>query len=240
MKNSKAISNNISILNDVDWEHVIAVTGALGSGKTEFTLSLSRSLAKAEGNVVLADMDIINPYFCLRTIATPPAQDGLSLLLPSGDTKWRDMSYINPKIRTKIFDKESRLVIDVGGDSQGALALKQFESEIKSVGYNLIFVINPYRTHTRTLKELSEMREQLEGICGLAVTAIVANPHFMNRTTAEDSVKGIMKVESFANKMNLPMLFGVAEESIFLQVLEVLPKEIQLWSLKREVLLPWE
>lgn len=240
MNKNKALENNINIANSIDWKHVISVTGALGSGKTEFTISLARTLAASNKEVVLADMDIINPYFCLRTLSQFPEQEKLSLLLPPGESKWGDMSFINPNIRTKIYDKTSQLILDVGGDSQGALSLKQFEREIKSEGYDLIFVINPYRTHTRTLNELSEMRAQLEEICGLNVTAVVANPHFMERTTAEESAKGITDVMSFAEEMNIPMLFGIAEDSIFLEVRKYLPKEILLWSLEREILFPWE
>lgn len=240
MKKNESFENNINIASSIDWKHVISVTGALGSGKTEFTISLARTLATGNRDVVLADMDIINPYFCLRTLSQFSKQEKLSLLLPPGETKWGDMSFINPNIRTKIYDKTSLLILDVGGDSQGALSLKQFEREIKSEGYDLIFVINPYRTHTRTLNELSEMRAQLEEICGLDVTAVVANPHFMERTTAEESAKGITDVMSFAEEMNIPMLFGIAEDSIFLEVKKYLPKEILLWSLEREILFPWE
>lgn len=240
MNKNNIIEQNVLIANSLNWEHVIAVTGALGSGKTEFTISLAHALASNSRKVVLADMDIINPYFCLRTTAREIELGNLTLLTPPGETKWGDMSYINPKIRTEIHDESSQLIIDVGGDSQGALALKQFEPEIVSAGYNLIFVINPYRTHTRTFKELFEMKIQLEEIGGLNVTGIVANPHFMDKTKPEECVKGIEKVMLFAQEMKLPLLFGMAERSIFQEVRKLLSKEIPLWSLKREILLPWE
>lgn len=222
------------------WNHVVAVTGALGSGKTEFTMSLAKSLASSGGNVVLADMDIINPYFCLRTMVKQLERGNMSVLNPPGGMKWGDLSYINPVIRTKIYDRSVQMVLDIGGDSQGALALKQFEPEIKEAGYDLIFVINPYRTHTRTIKELSEMRSKLEETCGLKVTAIVANPHFMDKTQAEECACGILKVKSFASEMELPMIFGVAEQSIYAKTRTILDSAIDLWMLDREILLPWE
>lgn len=234
--------NNSNTAQCFDWHHVIAVTGALGSGKTEFTMSIAKALSEADRNkkVVLADMDIINPYFCLRTMVLNLERGNLSILNPPGNVKWGDMSYINPVIRTKIYDDTAQLILDIGGDANGALALKQYEPEIRAAGYDLVFVINPYRTHTRTLKELSDMRRELEEIAGLEVTAVVANPHFMDKTKPEESIEGIKRVKSFAEEMGLPMLFGIAEKSIAEEVYEKLDPEIKLWVLDREILLPWE
>lgn len=203
-------------------------------------MSLARAMSDSGGSVVLADMDIINPYFCLRSVIQQLERGNMSILNPPGDMKWGDMSYINPAIRTKIYDDSAQLVLDIGGDSQGALALKQFEAEIEQVGYDLVFVINPYRTHTRTLKELTEMRARLEEIGGLEVTAIVANPHFMSATKPEECADGIKLVKGFAEEMGLPMLFGIAEQSIAEAVRALLPSGVALWTLERKILLPWE
>ena len=68
-KNSSVFENNISLLKKKNWNQVVAVTGALGSGKTELTISLASAMAENSESIVLADMDIINPYFCLRALA---------------------------------------------------------------------------------------------------------------------------------------------------------------------------
>lgn len=239
-RNNSSRENNSILLNNHRWKHVVAVTGALGSGKTEFAISIARAMDVSGTRVTLADMDIINPYFCLRTVVRPIAHSNISVLNPPGDMKWGDLSYINPVIRTKIFEKSSRLVLDIGGDSQGALALKQFEPEIKEVGYDLIFVINPYRTHTRTLDDLVEMREKLEEIGGLKVTSVAANPHYMDKTKPEECSDGIISVKNFADSMGLPLLFGIVEKTISEEVKALLPHDIPLWVLEREILLPWE
>lgn len=239
-KNNLLTENNISLLKDTKWNNVIAVTGALGSGKTELTISLASAMAESGVSVVLADMDIINPYFCLRALSGDIMKKNLSVLTPPGDIKWGDMSYINPLIRTKIDDPSNRLIIDVGGDSQGALALKQFEPDIIQVGYDLIFVINPFRIRTKRFSEIKEMKDKLEDTCGLKVNSIAANPHFMDKTSPKDCAEGIIIVDDFSTRMGIPMLFGIAEESISSDVRSMLPDNIPLWVLQREILLPWE
>ena len=52
-----------------EWPRVVAVTGALGSGKTEFVLNLARGLKERGERVTIADADIINPYFYIRQVA---------------------------------------------------------------------------------------------------------------------------------------------------------------------------
>jgi len=73
-----------------NWGKIIAVTGRLGSGKTEFLLSLA-SAFKAQGErVTIVDVDITNPYFCVREIASTFKMMGMRLLplrgIPSGAT----------------------------------------------------------------------------------------------------------------------------------------------------------
>ncbi len=234
------MSTNSSIVNERVWKHVVAVTGALGSGKTEITMSLARAMADSDRDVTIADMDMINPYFCIRSMVQQLERGNMSILNPPGNMKWGDMCYINPAIRTKVYDDSSQLLLDIGGDPQGALALRQFEPEIKEAGYDLIFVINPYRIHTRSLKDIAEMRAKLEMTGGLKVTLVVANPHFMDKTKPDECAAGIKLVKIFAEEMGLPMLFGIAERSIYDEVKELLPDDVRLWVLRREILLPWE
>jgi len=67
-KNNCAPENNLSLLKDKKWNHVVAVTGALGSGKTEFTMSLASAMADSGESVILADMEslFLPQGSCLR------------------------------------------------------------------------------------------------------------------------------------------------------------------------------
>ncbi len=43
-------------------------TGHFGSGKTEIAINYAIKMAKEGKKVSLVDMDVINPYFCVRDI----------------------------------------------------------------------------------------------------------------------------------------------------------------------------
>ena len=66
------------------WGKVIAVTGRLGSGKTEFLLNLASAFKTIDEDVTVVDVDITNPYFCVREIAAKLQKEGYRVVTPPG------------------------------------------------------------------------------------------------------------------------------------------------------------
>lgn len=228
------------LLNTRKWPQVIAVVGALGSGKTEWILNLATALSQEEHPGILSDLDIINPYFCLRSISKQLKNQHLFVLTPPEELQWGEMTYINPKIRDNLENKKFRSFLDVGGNPEGTLALKQFETEIKRAGYDLHLVINPYRIQTQTLEDAVSMRTKIEAICGLNITGIIANAHLGEQTTPHDCAHGTLAVWEMAQKLDIPFVYALAEQKIAPRVRLLLHEGIHLWPLTRRILLPWE
>ena len=226
-----------------DWARTIAVTGALGSGKSEWVLNLAMGLKQCGHSVTIADVDIINPYFCIRQVVEQLEAEGFNILLPPADGKWSDMSLISPKIAAALSDDSRKLLLDVGGDASGVLALKQFEPEIKKSSYLLILVVNAFRPLTSTPEKIGVMARRMEDICNLKVGALVCNSHLMSETTPDDVLNGIKITEKAAEKLSLPMLYATALDSLHLEVskeLNDVNSKVTLWPLKRYLKLPWE
>jgi hypothetical protein len=227
-----------------EWPRTIAVTGALGSGKTEFVLNLAIGLKNSGKSVVIADADIINPYFCIRQITDFLKEEGFSILNPPENAKWSDMSVINPAIGNAIAGTgaglSDHLIIDVGGDAGGVMALKQFEPDIMSVSHELILVVNSYRPKTSTPQLVMHMASRMEALCGIKIGALVSNSHIMESTRAEDVALGLDVVLEAGGSMNLPVLCATVIPELYGEVSALLKDRVPVWPLVRFMKRPWE
>lgn len=128
------------------------IIGAYGSGKSEYSIHLARSL-KAQGlDVVLADLDVVNPYFRSREIRDDFILEGIDVIAPEGEYKHSDLPMISPRVKGALQNREKTVILDVGGDPAGCRTLGRFEEIIKNRGYNMIFIVNTMRPFTTTRK----------------------------------------------------------------------------------------
>ena len=232
-----------TLIEKYDWARTIAVTGALGSGKSEIVLNLAAWLKNSGHSITIADADIINPYFCIRQVVEQLEAQGFNILLPPKGGKWSDMSLISPRIAAALADSSSKLLLDVGGDASGVLALKQFEPEIKKSSYLLILVVNTYRPLTSTTEKIEIMARRMENICNLKVGALVCNSHLMSDTTPDDIINGIKIAEKAAERLSLPLLYSTVPDVFHPEVskrLNDIGSNVTLFPLKRYLKLPWE
>ena len=127
-------------------------TGHFGSGKTEVALNFALQEKKKGEDVVIVDLDIVNPYF--RT------NDARNVLMKNGTNV--DMPTMPLDILSVFNNDNSVVVFDVGGDDDGALALGQYKQYFDKYGYEMHFIVNTKRPLTRTNDELIEIAERIE------------------------------------------------------------------------------
>ena len=230
-----------SSLCEREWPKALAVTGALGSGKTEWVLNLAMAFLGCGEEVTVADVDIINPYFCVRQVAENLREEGLNVLTPPESTRWSDMPVVSPQVSWALKDRRGRLLIDVGGDAAGGKALKQFSVQMKESGYLLILVVNPFRPSTRDAEGILDLKKGMERISELQVGALVANPHLMDQTTGEDLLWGYRKVLDAGKALGIEVLYGAVPPHLTPWT-KTLQKDspIELWPMVRHMMLPWE
>jgi hypothetical protein len=212
-------------------------TGRFGSGKTETAINYALMLAEgsllevqdqvsATGQplnlqterspgVFLIDLDIVTPYFRSREVAEAMESAGVSVIAPAIEGQYLDLPAIAPAILGTIQQLEWPVVLDVGGDRQGARALGQFSAAIGKRRHlrcmDMHFVVNPFRPFTDTLDGLSASIAEIEASSRLRVTSLVSNPNLMGETTAETIIEGHAEVESFAESLGLPIAFVCVE-----------------------------
>jgi len=225
------------------WPKAIAVTGALGSGKTEWVLNLALGLEALGERVTIADLDIINPYFCIRQVTEALGARGFNIIMPPENARWSDMTVVSPRISSALTADIGRLLLDIGGDAEGALALKQFEPDIKNAGYLLILVVNAFRPQTSSVEGVKAMLNKMEGICGLKVGALISNSHLMEETSATDCADGLEKVMEAGSGLGLPVLFAGVSPGLLEEAESICASRglsVPCWPLSRYMALPWE
>ena len=107
------------------------------------------------------------------------------------------------------------VVMDIGGDDRGALALGRYVPDIKAENdYEMLAVVNASRPLTRTPEDTVEVLREIESACQLPFTGIVNNTNLGKETTAADVLASLPYAESVARLMSISVRFTCAPESL--------------------------
>ena len=119
--------------------------GHYGSGKTNIALNYARSLHRDQGlPVTIADLDIVNPYFRTADHSDLFKRLGIKLIAPQFANTNLDIPSLGFDMAAAANGCE-RLIIDVGGDDSGAVALGQYSTVLNNMGCSLYYVVNRYQ-----------------------------------------------------------------------------------------------
>ena len=228
--------------------------GRFGSGKTEVALNYAQSLVQSRKShtrqvpepetssvnmVILIDLDIVTPYFRSRETADRMIARGVEVVAPSVVGQHLDVPAITPQILGAIQQSQRPVVLDVGGDKQGARALGQYRTAIQERGYRMYFVVNPYRPFTDTLEGLASSIAEIEAGARLRVSSLVSNPNLIGETSIEYILQGHAKIERFGRGLGLPIAF-VCIEHRWIDKLDTHQFAQPVLALERHLIMSWE
>ncbi|MEA1972301.1 MAG: hypothetical protein U9N34_03280 [Candidatus Cloacimonadota bacterium] len=179
------------------------VIGAYGSGKSEYSINLARKLKNQGKDVILADLDVVNPYFRSRDVREKFAKIGIEVIAPEGEYSHADLPMISPKIRGAINRYEKTVILDVGGDPSGCKTLARFRDDILKRGYQMKFVINTKRPFTKDENSIAAMMSDLEDTSKMKINEIICNTNLMEFTDNDTVVEGIEILDKYAQSKNL-------------------------------------
>lgn len=192
-------------------EKLYIITGHYGSGKTEFAVNFALRLAQAEKSVVLADLDIVNPYFCSRERKEELEAAGVQTILPNKGNG--DLPALNPALLS-LFESGRTGVMDVGGDPGGARVLGRFAARISVIPHELYCVLNFNRPETATPQAALRYLREIEASSNLRVTGLVHNTHLCTETTQEDILGGAKLAQETAALCRLPLVYHAVERRL--------------------------
>ena len=169
--------------------------------------------------VIIADLDIVNPYFRTKDSEEDFNNKGIELISSAYSNSNLDIPALPSQIYRTVQDTSKYAIIDVGGDEQGAVALGRYVPFIlEENNYDMFFVANCFRPLTQTPEDALVVMREIEAACGLSFTAVVNNSNLGNETTAEDILSSIEYINKLSEISGLPIAFTSVEKGLFNQL----------------------
>lgn len=207
-----------------DDKRVRLFIGHYGSGKSEVSINYVIKLREqVDGEVALADLDVVNVYFRSREKKDLMKELGITPIDSSIETNTLDVPAVSAEVMRPLHNKTSNYVLDVGGDNVGGRVVGRFAEHFNSDEYDMFFVVNANREKTQTAQEVLGYIDAIEASSKLKVTGLINNTHLLRETTVEDVLKGQEVVREVSKIKNIPIKYVCCIESI----LDQIPKDLE-------------
>ena len=200
----------------MNYKRITLFAGHYGSGKTNIAVNYALKL-KADGyEAVIADMDIVNPYFRTKDSEKELNEAGIKVISSEYASSNVDLPALPQDLYSVIDDKTKYAVLDIGGDDRGAYALGRYaESILKENNYEMLMVINKFRPLTRDVESTVEVMREIETACGMKFTAIVNNSNLGEETTAEDVTGSFAYANAVSEATGLPIKMTTINKKLY-------------------------
>ena len=181
---------------------------------------------------LIADLDIVNPYFRSADSEKELTEAGIKLISSKFANSNVDLPALPAEAYRLVSDFNTFGIIDIGGDDRGAYALGRFvPSIIEENNYRMVFVVNCYRPLTRTVNDTITVMNEIQEACGLKFTDIVNNSNLGNETTAQTVLDSIPYIHELSSVTGLPVFMHTVHtdlaSDLSCQIDNVFPLQLQ-------------
>lgn len=200
----------------MNYKRITLFAGHYGSGKTNIAVNYALKI-KADGHsTVIADMDIVNPYFRTKDSEKELNEAGIRLISSQYASSNVDLPSLPQDLYNVIDDKSNYAVLDIGGDDRGAYALGRYAPSIlKENDYEMFMVINKFRPLTKDVQSAVEVMDEIQTACGMKFTAIVNNSNLGDETTADDVLGSLKYADEISQATGLPLKMTTVNEKLY-------------------------
>lgn len=197
-------------------KRITLLCGHYGSGKTNVAINLAFEQKKRYDKVVIADLDIVNPYFRTKDSREELENAGIRLICSEYAGSNVDIPAMPQEMYAITDDRSLHAVLDIGGDDRGALALGRLAPAIlEENDYEMLMVINCYRPLTRDAASTIEVMREIEYAGGIPFTGLVNNSNLGEETKPEDVLASVAYAEETARLSGLPLRFTTAKQDVY-------------------------
>ena len=221
---------------------ITVIVGHAGVGKTNVALGLAKAEAAAGRTVTLADLDVVNPYFRSSDYDDQLREAGVRLIAPVLARTTLDTPSLTGELDAAIeqtTDPDVRLIIDVGGDDDGATTIGRWSRQLTEAGAEVLYAVSAFRALTSTPEEAAALLPGIEEHAHLRATGILNTSNLGDETTAAHVEAGRTFAAEVARLTGLPLVATVAPEvSGYKPTTGELTEPIL--TMPRHIRLPWD
>lgn len=189
------------------FKKITVITGHYGAGKTNFAVNLALRLRRTGERVTIVDLDIVNPYFRTADFSQMFEEEGIDLAASIYANSSLDIPAITFDLERMVYEP-GYVVIDVGGDDAGAMALGRYAAGLQDYveeDLDFLYVINRYRYLTRAPEEALSLLWDIENAARMRATGIVNNSNLGRETNEQIVLDSLDYADAVAQAAGLPL-----------------------------------
>ena len=211
------------------------IIGAYGSGKSEIAVNMSLAQRKAlpDKKLLIADLDIVNPFYRSSDCASVLEEAGIRLVTPMYAGSNVDAPVLPPDMYV-IFDDESyQGIFDIGGEDMGALVLGSLKHRIENTDAVIYMAVNSLRPFTSDSEQIAVMTNELASAAGFKIDGYINNTNLLEETTAEMLAEGEKKILEASSITGIPLVANCVMEGI--DIPDGMLKTEELFRMNRKI-----
>ena len=190
----------------MQYKRMTLFAGHYGSGKTNIAVNYALHLKSLGEEVVIADLDIVNPYFRTRDSLEELNAAGIKLISSEFASSNVDLPALPQEVYSLLDKRSEKARMDIGGDDRGAYALGRYsDSILEEDDYELLFVFNKFRPLTPDAQSAIEIMGEIEEACKMKFTGIINNSNLGEITQARDILDSVAETEKLSELTGLPV-----------------------------------
>lgn len=196
----------------LDLPGITVIVGHAGVGKTTCAIGLALAHAAAGRPTTLVDLDIVNPYFRSSDYQATLAERGVHVCAPVFAGSTLDTPSLTGELDALIEraagaadDAREALIVDVGGDDDGATTLGRYAPALSAAGACVLYAVSCFRTLSATPADAAAILRDIERHAHLRASALLNTSNLGSETTADHVRRGIAFATEAARARGLPL-----------------------------------
>ena len=192
------------------------VIGAYGSGKSEISvnMSLAQRRDNPESKLLIADMDIVNPFYRSADCAPELVRNNIKVISPMYAGSNVDAPVLPAEMYVIFDNNEYSGVFDIGGEDMGAIVLGSIKKRIENTDTAIYMAVNTLRPFTSDPEQIAIMTNELTSAAGFKIDGYLNNTNLLEETTAEMLEEGEKKILEASKLTGIPLIANCVMEGV--------------------------